>query len=300
MARIRSIKPETWTSEQVMDLSRDARLLFIGMWNFCDDAGIHPGSPKRLKAEVFPGDDITSADVRRLIDEAIAVGLVDEYEVDGESFWIVTGWHHQKIDQPTFKHPSPDGKVPDGAAKRRASRVKPSDSSNTPQLFDDGSPNTPRTFDECSPPEGRGEEGNGEDRKGVNLKTIAASTDASGPPTARPAELSAAMRRNSIEAQPGDPRIIAAAEAGVSVATVEAACAEAKASDPTGRIKPGFVLAIAERWTADSQKPRPNARASPSRNYHDDRADTIAGLTGRSRSNESDERTIDVLATRID
>jgi len=34
MARIRTIKPEFWTAEQVMELSRDARLLFIGMWNF--------------------------------------------------------------------------------------------------------------------------------------------------------------------------------------------------------------------------------------------------------------------------
>jgi hypothetical protein len=125
---------------------------------------------------------------------------------------------------------------------------------------------------------------------------------AANPPSARPGELSAAMRRHSIEAQPGDPRIIAAAAAGVSVETVEAACAEAKSSDPTGRIKAGFVLAIAERWTADAAKPRssPTSRASTqSRSYHDERAETIAGLTGRSRSNESDERTIDVIATPI-
>lgn len=125
---------------------------------------------------------------------------------------------------------------------------------------------------------------------------------AANPPTVRPAELSAAMRRNSIEAQPGDPRIIAAAAAGISVETVEAACAEAKASDPVGRIKAGFVLAIAERWTAEAARPRPpaSARAAPqNRSYHDERADTIAGLTGRSRSNEPDERTIDVLATPV-
>ncbi|WP_404609749.1 DUF1376 domain-containing protein [Caballeronia udeis] len=136
-----------------------------------------------------------------------------------------------------------------------------------------------------------------------DLKAAAASTDVSGPPNARPAELSAAMRRNSIESQPGDPRVIAAAEAGVSVATVEAACAEAKASDPNGRIKPGFVLAIAERWTADAKKPRAQARASPLRsaNHHDERAHTIAVLTGRSRDdNQPDEPfTIDAPATRI-
>ncbi|QVN19421.1 hypothetical protein [Burkholderia pyrrocinia] len=96
MARIRTVKPGFWTSELVMELSRDARLAFIGLWNFCDDAGIYPASPKRLKAEVFPADDLTAADVRRLVDELLAIELVDEYEIDGQRFWIITGWHHQK------------------------------------------------------------------------------------------------------------------------------------------------------------------------------------------------------------
>lgn len=109
------------------------------------------------------------------------------------------------------------------------------------------------------------------------------------------------MRRHSIEAQPGDPRIVAAAEQGISVETIEAACAEAKSSDPNGRIKAGFVIAIAQRWTADASNPRPVARTQP-RSYHDERADTIAGLTGRNRTHEPDydaERTIDVHAQRI-
>jgi hypothetical protein len=109
------------------------------------------------------------------------------------------------------------------------------------------------------------------------------------------------MRRHSIEAQPGDPRIIAAAAAGVSVATVEAACLQAKQSKPNERIPPYYVLKIAESWTADASAPRlAQARASPqNRSYHDERADTIAGLTGRSKTDDHDDRTIDVLATRI-
>lgn len=133
-------------------------------------------------------------------------------------------------------------------------------------------------------------------------KTEVLTDGRSAPPaTARPADLSAAMRRHSIEAQPGDPRIVAAAEQGISVETIEAACAEAKSSDPNGRIKAGFVIAIAQRWTADASNSRPVARAQP-RSYHDERADTIAGLTGRNRTHEPDydaERTIDVHAQRI-
>lgn len=136
-----------------------------------------------------------------------------------------------------------------------------------------------------------------------DLKPVAVITHASGAPHARPSELSAAMRRHSIEAQPGDPRLIAAAEAGVTVATIEAACAQAKAAKPNERIPPNYVVTIAMNWTADAAAPRaPQARASPQRaaNHHDERAHTIAVLTGRNRDEQPDEPyTIDAPATRI-
>lgn len=90
------------------------------------------------------------------------------------------------------------------------------------------------------------------------LKTEGNSTHiAASPARAKPAELSAAMRRSSIDAQPGDPRVIAAAEAGVTVETMEAACAEAKTTKQGQRINAGYVLTIAERWTRDAAAPRP-------------------------------------------
>lgn len=133
-------------------------------------------------------------------------------------------------------------------------------------------------------------------------KDIGERTDVGGETRAsvRPSDLSAAMRRNSIEAQPGDPRIVAAAEAGISVETIEAACAEAKAADPNGRIKAGFVVAIAQRWTADAAKPPPASRSRPQfRSYHDERRDTIEGLTGRNRNHERDERIIDIPVQHV-
>jgi hypothetical protein len=78
MARIRTIKPEFWTAEQIMECSPNARLLFIGMWNFCDDAGIHPASCKTLKAEVFPSDDITASEIGTLVAELEGQGLIEE------------------------------------------------------------------------------------------------------------------------------------------------------------------------------------------------------------------------------
>jgi hypothetical protein len=108
MARIRSIKPEFWTSEQIMECSPMARLMFIGLWNFCDDAGRHPRSSRQIKAQIFPGDDITAGEIDVLIGELSANGLIDEYSVDGKEYFVVTGWHHQKIDKPQpAKYPPP-------------------------------------------------------------------------------------------------------------------------------------------------------------------------------------------------
>lgn len=108
MARIRSIKPEFWTSEQIMECSTNARLLFIGIWNFCDDAGRHPMTPKQLKALVFPADELTFADVEGMLDELSSNGLIMPYVVDGKEYFQVTGWQHQKIDRPqAAKYPAP-------------------------------------------------------------------------------------------------------------------------------------------------------------------------------------------------
>lgn len=143
------------------------------------------------------------------------------------------------------------------------------------------------------------------DRTGQDkdIKTLGDS-ERSGTPLARakPAELSAAMRRHTVEAQPGDPRVIAAAEAGVSIETVEAACGEAKAAKPGQRINAGYVLTIAERWTRDAAAPRPtaNGRMPQQRTYHDDRADVIAQLTGRKAAHQpAADGAIDVDATTI-
>lgn len=100
MARIRSIKPEFWTSEQVMECSPIARLMFIGIWNFCDDHGRHPCSPKQIKALIFPSDEISVETIRRLFDELSTNGLVEIYSIDGKEYFQVTGWKHQKIDKP--------------------------------------------------------------------------------------------------------------------------------------------------------------------------------------------------------
>lgn len=72
--------------------------------------------------------------------------------------------------------------------------------------------------------------------------------------TAVPALLSKAMRENGVESQPGDPRIIALAEQGVTPETVAAACVELKRQKPGERISPGLVASVITRWAKDATK----------------------------------------------
>lgn len=129
MARIRSIKPEFWTSEQVMECQPLARLLFIGIWNFCDDGGNHPASEKTIKAQVFPGDDIDSTTIRLLLDELSKNGLLSFYGDSGRTYLHVNGWHHQKIDKKTFKFPrfpgAENSDTPEKPQGRKFAPVKP-------------------------------------------------------------------------------------------------------------------------------------------------------------------------------
>ena len=88
MARIRSIKPEYFVSDQVVECSRDARLAFIGIWVFSDDQGVHPASPRKLKLEVFPGDDVTTDEVAEWVAELTTGGLLEEYR-GGDEFCVM-------------------------------------------------------------------------------------------------------------------------------------------------------------------------------------------------------------------
>jgi uncharacterized phage protein (TIGR02220 family) len=171
MSRIRTIKPEFWTSEQVVDCSPTARLLFIGMWNFCDDQGIHPASTKRLKMEIFPADSFTLDDIATWVDELLRHGLIRQYTVmqdeKAHAYWQVTGWFHQKIEKPHKRYPA----LPVNAQFDDPSTI-------SRRTVDDPSTTNQRAVDDHSPPEGKGREGS------INLLTedMSGSSPDPGPP----------------------------------------------------------------------------------------------------------------------
>lgn len=153
MARIRTVKPEFWTSSQVADCSPTTRLLFIGLWNFCDDNGIHPFNAKRIKMEIFPADCTQVAEIEAMLLELIHSGLIKTYVVELQRYLVVTGWHHQKIEKPNYKHPAPD--------------------ENT--KFDDWSPTNRQPVGDPSPPEGKGRESIGVENKSMPAKKMSLS-----------------------------------------------------------------------------------------------------------------------------
>ena len=99
MARIRSIKPEYWSDDSVTACSMPARLLFIGLWNFADDAGNLDRSAAQIKARVFPVDRVNC---EPLVNELLTHGLLREYSVTGRKYLNIPGFvEHQVINRPS-------------------------------------------------------------------------------------------------------------------------------------------------------------------------------------------------------
>jgi hypothetical protein len=95
MARIRTIKPEFFTSEDIVSLSPLARLFYVSLWCEADKAGRFEWKSKTFKLRYLPGDQ---CDVDTLAQELFDAGLVILYEVDGKIYAeIPTFAKHQVI-----------------------------------------------------------------------------------------------------------------------------------------------------------------------------------------------------------
>jgi len=115
--RIRCIKPEFWESESLGRLSREARLLFIGLFSCCDDSGRTRANSRLLASRLFPYDEDAIRHISKWMAELSGAGCIREYVVDGESFLDIPKWlKHQKIDKPS------ESKLPEFTEIREDSR----------------------------------------------------------------------------------------------------------------------------------------------------------------------------------
>ncbi len=99
MPRNRMIKPEFWSSETLMRVSRDSRLTFIGIWNFCDDYGFCLNSNRSLIGDLYPYDEsVTEAKLKGWISELIEFKLLIPVDYESKKLLFVKGWgEHQTV-----------------------------------------------------------------------------------------------------------------------------------------------------------------------------------------------------------
>ena len=173
--RIRSIKPEFWSSPDIAALSDSDRLLFIGLWSYVDDHGRGRDDIALIVAALYPHDMVanpldTVAKVRDGLAKLSEANLILRYTVASRTYFLVTGWgKHQRVDKPKASRiPEPTEEENDTFPQNDAIRE------SVANLRDDVA--TPR--DTLAPGigeqgnRGTGEQGNSEAIDDVDLRAV--------------------------------------------------------------------------------------------------------------------------------
>lgn len=96
MARIRTIKPEFFTSSDIIELTPLARLFYISLWCEADREGRLSWNRKTLRFRYFPSE--TEKSFNAAVDELIASELVNLYKVDSREYCEIPSFlDHQSI-----------------------------------------------------------------------------------------------------------------------------------------------------------------------------------------------------------
>lgn len=93
MAKMRGIKPETFTDDKVLQLSPLARWLFVGLWTVACDNGHVEDNLVQIKVRLLPVDDCS---VGGLLEELLATQQVTR---EGGYLKVVNLAEHQNIDK---------------------------------------------------------------------------------------------------------------------------------------------------------------------------------------------------------
>jgi len=166
MARIRTIKPDFFTSEDIVSLTPLARLLYIGIWCEADKEGRLVWKPMTFKLRYLPGD---ACDIKALCQEIVDQGLVVLY---GDGYAVIPAFsRHQHVNP------------------RESESVIPA-----PDACESVTTTNPRVVDACArvddasarvPHAQGGREGKGKERKGMG-GDCASAREAAAPPPAPP------------------------------------------------------------------------------------------------------------------
>ena len=101
MPRARLIKPTFFTNEHLADIPAHGRLLFVGLWTIADREGRLEDRPKRIKAELFPYENVA---VEPLLKKLESSGFIVRYEAGGKSLIAIPSFN--KHQTPHHREPS--------------------------------------------------------------------------------------------------------------------------------------------------------------------------------------------------
>jgi hypothetical protein len=110
MARIRTIKPEFFTSLTIDKLSLAAQRTFVGLWTYADDHGRGQDDARLIKAALWPlRDEHTPARVEEDMAAIADLGLILRYTYGEGRYFQILGWtEHQRVNRPsTSRYPDP-------------------------------------------------------------------------------------------------------------------------------------------------------------------------------------------------
>jgi len=94
MARIRTIKPEFFTSEDIVELTPLSRLFYVSLWCESDREGRLIWKPKTFKLRYFPGDN---CDIESMGKELIEAGLIEIYEINGKQYAEIPSFKSHQV-----------------------------------------------------------------------------------------------------------------------------------------------------------------------------------------------------------
>lgn len=156
--RIRTIKPEFWTDDELSAVSPEACLLAIALLNWADDEGFFRAHPRLVQTQLFPMRDL-SHPIQDLLQELIDCGYIEVFRgTDGKPYGLIVNFSvHQVISRPK---PS---KISELIPKNDESRSDHG-SIHDESMTDHGAIMEPSRIDP-SGREGKGKEGKGKERK---------------------------------------------------------------------------------------------------------------------------------------
>lgn len=98
MARIRTIKPDFFRHEGLFEAEREEglplRVAFAGLWTAADREGRFAWSPRALKLDCLPYNDV---DFARVLDALATRAFIVKYAVDGREFGHIPSWHEHQV-----------------------------------------------------------------------------------------------------------------------------------------------------------------------------------------------------------